>query len=402
MTDSNKPTEFIAIDLSRIRPEELYRRPRPIACWPTVTIRIDDVREKTCIASWRRDVMSSHAVSQRLSECAWDALHLGFSYLLCDLVSLPQDAPDIAPKLIKFNKLYGILHAVVAYDADRDLRRTWIMPEARGIVMSPTALSYILQRWKVSDVPLAASLTIRQICRKRLGIDNLNVARLSLVDTDQVAKVRFLDLALIDNTRISNVYGTINLDRRSQAFASDVLLVYEANGEVPRFGLIAKLAALRSNCLAIPALILIWAMLEGLRVSIRGCDWPAAQILQQMDQILRFACQRSAHEVHLRAEEQYRHIVLEGALERRLVLELKDSPLTHQARSMQDIWAYGQGERTVADGQKITWGLLGTSIDFVQAHLNSGAIAEPLALDTAAGQYTLSFDNDHYDAEGML
>jgi len=385
-----------------MRAEELYTSPRPIAHWPTVTIRVEDVREKTCIASWRRDVMSSQAVSRRLSECAWDALYLGFSYLLCDLVSLPQDAPDIAPRLIKFNQLYSSLHAVVAHDADRDLRRTWIRAEARNIVMSPTALSYILQRWTASAAPLAPSLTIRQICRRRLGIHNLNIARLSLCDTDGVTKLAFHDLALIDTT-VSKAYSTVNLDRRGQAFASDVLLVYETSLPVPRFGLIAKLAALRSNCVAVPALILVWAMVEGLRVSVRGCDWPAAEVIQHVHQILRFVCQTVATEVHLRVERQYRHIGLEGPIEGGLLLELKDSPVTHKTRSMQDIWAYGHGARTVNDGRKIASALLDASIDFVQARLTSGAIVKPWVLDSDADQYTLSFDDvGHHDDEGLL
>jgi hypothetical protein len=167
--------------------------------------------------------------------------------------------------------------------------------------------------------------------------------------------------------------------------------------------LIAKLAALRSNCLPVPALILVWAMLEGLRVSVRGCDWPAVEVIQHVHQILRFACHRVAADVHLRVERPYRHIALEGVIEVSLLLELKDSPVSHKERSMQDIWAYGQVARQENDGQKITSALLEASIDFVQARISSEAIVEPWVREADADQYTLSFDDvSHYDAEGLL
>src|SRR5215216_1546959 len=105
---------FTAVDLSRMAPDDLYRRPQPLSQWPTADIRIEDVRDEICIASWRRDVASADAISRRMSECAWDAKQLGFSYLLCDVISLPQEAPDLIEKLIEFNGLYRSLHAVLS------------------------------------------------------------------------------------------------------------------------------------------------------------------------------------------------------------------------------------------------------------------------------------------------
>jgi hypothetical protein len=81
---------------------------------PEQKIRVPDLAAQTCIASWRRDVLSTDEASAGLSECAWDGMTLGFRYLLADIISLRQDDPQLIEKIIEFSRFYLTLHAVVA------------------------------------------------------------------------------------------------------------------------------------------------------------------------------------------------------------------------------------------------------------------------------------------------
>ena len=124
--------KFKAIDLSRITRDELRFNPHPLSKWPTVEINVDDLIEQTCIASWRWDVRSADAWSNRMSEGAWDALNLNFYYLLSDIVCLSQGSPDIAQKVIEFSELYESLHCVIAYDVEDGLLAPFRMKQDKG------------------------------------------------------------------------------------------------------------------------------------------------------------------------------------------------------------------------------------------------------------------------------
>src|SRR6266498_2468766 len=134
--------KFNAVDLTRMTLNGLRFHPQPLSQWPVVEIDVDEVKEKTCIASWRWDVYSLNEISEGVSECAWDALHLGFSYLLVDIISLPQADLNIIQKVIEFSQLYESLHAVIAYKVDPQLKRAWLKNEAYKILNSPTQLWY--------------------------------------------------------------------------------------------------------------------------------------------------------------------------------------------------------------------------------------------------------------------
>src|SRR6266581_4625014 len=142
-----------AVDISRFTPEDLLYRPQPISSWPTVEVEPSDVEEISSIASWKWDISSSDDVSSSLSECAWDALHLGFTYMFCDVVAIPQSDPNISQALVEFSELYGKLHAVVSYAVDPDLKRAWLRNEGTRILTSPTRLAYICHKWELR-VPL--------------------------------------------------------------------------------------------------------------------------------------------------------------------------------------------------------------------------------------------------------
>jgi hypothetical protein len=114
-------------------------------------------------------------------------MHLAFSYLLSDIVSLPQTAPDITQRLVTFSQLYESLHAVVAYQIDPNLKRAWLRSEAYKILKSPTRLAYIYRKWQLR-IPLKFRLIINQICTRRLGLREFNAMNLHLCDTDDYCK----------------------------------------------------------------------------------------------------------------------------------------------------------------------------------------------------------------------
>jgi hypothetical protein len=338
-----------------------------------------------------------------MSACAWDAMQLGFSYLLCDLISLPQEAPDIIEKLIEFNGLYRSLHAVLAHHVDPDLTRTWIKAEARTVLMSPTSLSYVFQRWEIDEeLGLKPSLTIRQICRRRLGL-RIKTERLHICDTDGVHRLTCKDLGLMDETHLAKPYVTLNLDRRSQTYASDVLLVYEAGLPLPRPALISRLRALESNSAATASLVLIWAMIEGLSVSVRGCDWLAADVVRHTHDILHHACHELHEKVNLSVGEHGRRFTVNGEIEGSLRLELRSPPATHVEEGLKDIWAFCRDAPAVADDAAILDEFLEECVDWVQSALQDGTVGEPPPLAADMGRYTLAFDDAlHHDTDGML
>src|SRR5260221_1502065 len=169
--------KFKAVDLSRITPLDLRFNPQPPSKWPTVEIDVHEKWEDTCIASWKWDIATDNEISDKLSECVWDSLHLGFSYLLCDVVSLPQNDPDLSEKLIEFSQLYRSLHAVIAYTVDDEMKRPWLRNEAYKILESPTNLVYVYHKWKLR-MPLLFSLVINQICIRRIGISEITTQNL--------------------------------------------------------------------------------------------------------------------------------------------------------------------------------------------------------------------------------
>jgi hypothetical protein len=216
---------YDVIDLSLMSEDDIAARPLPISSWPRAKIRIGDAAAQTCIASWRRDVLSTDDASAGLSQCALDGLALGFRYMLADIISLRQDDPQLIEKIIEFSQCYQTLHAVVAYSVDPDLRRPWLRYEAYKILSSPTRLPYIYQKWRLS-IPLIFSLIINQICTTRLGIE-IDSSRLFMCDGVSAAQMRMRDLKLVGTEIEGGAIRVINLDRRNQRYASDVLLVYE-------------------------------------------------------------------------------------------------------------------------------------------------------------------------------
>jgi hypothetical protein len=316
--------KFTAIDISRMTSTQLVNQPRPISYWPVEDIDVDKIAPEVCIASWHRDVVSIHEISNRLSECAWDAIHLGFHYMLCDIVSLPQQAPDISERVIEFSRLYSKLHAVISYNVDPDLTRPWLRHEAYQILTSRTSLAYLIHKWRLR-IPLINSLIINQVCVRRLGITNFNKSRLPLCDTDRIYQLTISDLRLLDIEPPPRLSGTISLDRRSQEFASDVLLVYELGLPTPRTDLIAKLTALRSNSVLSPALCIIWAMLEGLSLSIRGCDWSFQETTKCSVELIRDACTRLNWPINLSIANDHRELTLRGAINVMALLEKTES-----------------------------------------------------------------------------
>lgn len=316
--------KFKAIDLTRITQDEL-RFGIPLCKWPTVEIDIDDdkVKEQTCIASWRWDINSIDEISNRMSECAWDALNFKFKFLLCDLISIPQDSSETIDLLITFSKLYYSLQSVVAYDTDVEIKRTWLKNEAIKILDSPTSLFYICHKWKLR-VPLKFSLIIRQVCTRRLGLHELNFNEIDVCDTDEAYYLSLRDLNLLTRQTQRSI-TTISLDRRHQKYASDVLLVYEINKNSPRLSLVAKLNAIKSNSVVIPALLAIWAMVEGLSISIRGCDWDVDLISKWAYKILAQSAKELMGKIDIEVSDN-QTILVKGTINGALMLNIVSPP----------------------------------------------------------------------------
>ena len=382
---------LVAVDLSRITGDDLRFRPQPVSEWPTVEIEVNDVREQTCIASWRRDVESANETSNRLSECAWDALHLGFSYLLCDIVSIPQNAHDLPERIIEFSRLYESLPAVIAYDVDPHIRRTWLSHEARMILRSPTKLPYVYNKWTL-QIPLILSHVIRQICTRRLGMHDLNTEKLPLCDDDESYELSLGDLELFKGRSRDNDILTISLDRRDQKFSSDVLLVYELNLRNPRRTLISKLSSLQSNSVGIPALVSIWAMIEGLTISVRGCDWDVAHIVEWIKATLREACSSMNEVVSVKVAEDDSEISLRGAIKGTIRPQIVGPPEMLGLDQPKNLFVYNRDEPAKANDRLVVSRLLETCIDFVRRSIEDQRLKEPVDLSADTPQYELRFD----------
>lgn len=393
--------KYTALDIHRISNDELDHQ--PVSHWSTVDILIEDSHETACIASWRRDVESSSQVSQKLAGCVRDARELGYSYLLCDLVSLPQQAPDTIERLIEFNQLYTSLHAVLAHDVDVDLRRTWIMAEARRVLQSRTSLSYVLKKWQLSSTRMetkpdedsciqSGSITMRQICRMRLGLQEINTRNLGLCDSKCVEAFACKDLNLMDG-HPAKPYVTLSLDRRRQAYASDVLLVWEVSRDVPHWPLIGKLRRLMSNSAAVASLVLIWAMVEGISVSVRGCDWPAGEIVSLTADILSACCEED-RDLSLSNSDKGRRFTLSGAIEASLSMRVMAQPGSHSAEGSEDVWVFCRDTPAAAEEPSRLSGFLEACVSWVHSAHELGLVKEPPPLCFSSPRYTLDFDDE--------
>lgn len=382
---------FVAVDLTRLSKDDLRFRPNPVSAWPTVTIDVRNAEAVTCIASWRRDVRSASELSNRLSECAWDALTLGFSYMLCDIVSIPQDAPDLSEKIIGFSKLYASLHAVIAYEVDDDMKRVWLAHEARQILESPTQLYYALLKWQLR-VPLRDSLVINQICGRRLGFRDFNTANLHLCDRDDIEDIQLKDLHLLDEISLPTAVVTMSLDRRRQQYASDALLVYELGRSDPsRYILIAALRGLQSNSVGVPALAAIWAMIEGLAVSVRGCDWDVDEVVAWIQRILRDAGEAVGVTIRVAQHPDAAEITFDGRLHGRAVIELVGSSFA-ALEMPTNLIIRCKNHPAVEETHGSRLSLLAKCVSSVRSRLDAKHIHEPAPLSENAPPYELGFD----------
>lgn len=383
-----------AFDLTRITKDQL-RYGLPLSMWPVQTIDIEnsETRASTCIASWKWDISAMNEVSPRLSECAWDGLNLKFKFLLCDLISIPQHSPDTVDVLITFSKLYSVLHSVVAYDADADVRRTWLKNEAARILSSPTTLYYIYHKWQLR-VPLNFSLIIRQICTRRLGMHNLDFSRIGVCDTDEAFNLSLKDLGLQADQVLKNA-STISLDRRLQLYSSDVLLVHEISQEIPRPELIDKLRLLKSNSMLIPALLAVWAAVNGLSISVRGCDWPATLVKDCVWNLLTEVANECTERITVEpaADET---ILFKGAISGTMILQLV-SPPYNLSEGIKNLFVFNDGQSLTAVDNRTKDRFLHTCLAHVYRQVSLKMVAEPLPLTDDDPQYELLFDNNpHY------
>lgn len=303
--------EFKVVDLKLLNKPDLQFNPVPIAEWPTALIDIEENKEDVCIASWHWDIKSDAEISNNLSECAWDALSLRFQYMLCDIVSLDQKSGELSSKLIIYSSYYRLLHCVISYHVDDDLKRPWLSYEAGNILESPTFLGYLYHKWKLR-VPLIFSLLIKQVAVRRLGITEINENKLYLCDTDEANYLRIDDLDLFKNVSLKKKIKVINLDRQDQTYASDCLLIYELSSFQPRNELIGDLKKLESNCILIPALLTIWAMADGFSISIKGCDWDIQSIISWIFKILEANLSHLDENTTLKFDKESPQVIFQG------------------------------------------------------------------------------------------
>jgi hypothetical protein len=389
--------KFRAIDLSRMSLEALNFRPDAISSWPTTELDVHQLRGHACIASWKWDVSSPDEWSYRLSECAWDGIQLGFRYLLADIVSLSQNPDNVAQELIEFSGLYESLHAVIAYGVDPDLKRPWLRNEARKILQSPTKLDYIVQKWRLR-VPLKPSLIINQICTRRLGLQKINTDKLSLCDTEASSSLSVRDLNLVNESDRSL---NINLDRRRQMFASDVLLVYELGLPHQRPALIERLRDMRSNAAAVPAALCVWAMIDGLSISVKGCDWDIPCTIRLAKAALRVAINSLGGRIVLDWDDERHGAKLAGAVEASMNLRQFDFSEIIRRQSDQggeprgntssDLFVLNSGRPAIGN-RKTLETLLEASLRYLQEQVHLKSIGEPEALPPDWLSYDLLFD----------
>lgn len=389
-------TTLKAFDLTKISPHFL-RMGYPLSAWPTIDINVDDVKNKTCIASWRWDVDSLKQTSDRLSECAWDGIHMNFYYLLCDIVAIPQESIHKIQLLKTFSELYESLHAVIAYDTDPEMRRTWLKNEAIRILKSPTKLSYAYHKWKLR-IPLIPSLTIRQICTRRLGLQDINVELLPLCDDPNAGELCLKELKLIKKDH--RVLTSINIDRRAQKYASDILLVYELSLEYPRPLLIDKLSSIKSNSIIMPVLTIIWAFIEGLSISIRGCDWDTMVIIDWVNKVISDSSSKMSNVFYQKNADSYTYN-MQGGLQGNFLIELVSMPYI-LAPGFKDIFVRCHGKQAHVKSPGTSSQFLLCCLDYAEQLLSNHLIDEPDPLTSDSPQYELSFDKyDHHDTTGM-
>jgi hypothetical protein len=313
--------------------------------------------------------------------------------MLCDVVSLPEGLPDSPERMIEFSDLYESLHAVIAYHVDPELKRPWLRNEAYRILRSPTKLPYVYHKWRLR-MPLIFSLTIRQICTRRLGLQQVNTSNLHICDTEDAAMLTLRDLRLVDEVK---EFQSMVLDRRNQTFASDALVVYELSVRPRRVGLTDRLTKLKSNSAAAPALAAIWAMMQGFTVAVRGCDWDIAEIRQLAENALRHGC--LAGSVSLRSQEDRQTLILEGAIEGKLTFDIEKPPRGLVGPS--NLFVRCRDQAASTRRADIMDAFLEKCVSYMQSLLDSGALVEPQPLSADSPQYELLFDDyDHHDARG--
>jgi hypothetical protein len=143
------------------------------------------------------------------------------------------------------------------------------------------------------------------------------------------------DLQLLKGVTKAHPFVTINLDRRYQTYTSDVLLVYELLAHRQHPNVIAKLQPLRSNSIAISALVLIWAMIDGLAVSIRWCDWDVNSIIECAKLLLTSVCSKIQN-VYLNFSDNGYEVTLTGAIQGTLRFDLVPPPFRGKLIGMED------------------------------------------------------------------
>src|SRR5262249_36103782 len=150
-------------------------------------------------------------------------------------------------------------------------------------------------------------------------------------------------------------------------YASDVLLIHELGRAEQRPSLIAKLRTLRSNSVAVPALIAIWAMMEGLSLNVRGCDWNVPEVCEWIGRIMRNTTIEMSTEVELKTESNT-VFVLTGAIEGRLHVEAEE-PTGRLAilRKTPDMLVRCRGSKAIARNHSSAQSFLEHCADVVRA-----------------------------------
>ncbi|MEM6718223.1 MAG: hypothetical protein AAF611_02810 [Bacteroidota bacterium] len=386
--------KITAIDLRKITPHYL-RMGFPVSKWPKADIFLEDFLHETCIASWKWDISSIDEVSNNLSECAWDGFHLGFSFLLSDIVSINQNSENFINELIKFNSLYEKLHAVISYSVDPQMQRTWLKNEAIKILNSPTNLGYAIHKWRLK-IPLIPNLIIRQICTRRLGIQAIKYDNLKRIEGEKALYLTLKQLELFDkkNTPINS----INVDRRSQTFASDIILVYELSKEQNKYNIIKYLSSLKTNSVYIPALLCIWAFIDRFSISIRGCDWDINNILEKLSEFFNYLKKIFPLNINLTKSDKNIIYKFNGVVNGNLDIEFANISKWNQQK-YKDILLRLNNLPCPANSDEIRSKILVFCVKYVVELKQNKNLQEPEPLSHKSPQYSLGFDNNSHDSE---
>jgi hypothetical protein len=254
-------------------------------------------------------------------------------------------------------------------------------------------------------MPLRPSLHLRQICNRRLGINNPNMSRFKLSDTYVGNHMVLSDFEITKDLDPDRPFTSINFDLRRQQYASDVLLIFEIRRESVREALVKRLVPFRSNSIVVPALAGIWACAEGLSVSFRYSDWDSHEILNRLENIIRQATASTNSAVTVVKEDGAWHFSLKGSVSGEFSATIVAPPSILKLERAPDLMIRCAGSPLKFDSDAVKQVVLAESLDIAMSMRSTECLSEDindLAFENQSGIMFEDYDHhqDVYDVSG--